>query len=126
VAVAAIASAAVIAAIGNGDSKSDTSTLEVSVRVAVCNAAGADCFSLGVPDARVIVTGGGHQVALGNTDDGGHPRLTVHYVGGVTVEVTSTLIAGGSVSATEALSARGTVSWIVLRPLAPGMVPSPS
>jgi hypothetical protein len=99
--------------------------LDVSVKVSLCNAAGANCFSLGVPDAAVIVSGAGNQVAQGKTDDGGHLTLTMHYVGDVTVQVKSTLMAG-SVSTREALSAGGSVSWTVLRPLASGFQASPS
>jgi hypothetical protein len=127
VVVAALALAGVIdASTSAGLPRSDISTLEVPVKVSVCDAAGANCLSLGVPDAAVIVSGAGNQVAQGKTDDGGHLRLTMHYVGDVTVRVTSTLMAGGSVSTSEALSAGGSVSWTVLRPLASGFLPSPS
>jgi hypothetical protein len=117
--------AVVLVARTAADHRAKASTVDVTVRVSVCNANGAQCASLGVPGAVVSVTAATGPLGQGKTDDAGRVTVAFHYAGDFTVQVTSALLAGGSASTVASVESGGAVSWSVLRPLAPGYAPSP-
>lgn len=80
-----------------GCAKENKVTIEVHVRISTCVENGANCFALGVPEAKVVlVSAGDLTIAEGSTDETGKVRLTADPLGQqARIAATSPLIEGG-------------------------------
>jgi hypothetical protein len=118
-ACALVSSLVVVVSAGACTSRSDTGVVKVDLGAVVC-VDGGRCFSLGVPEAEVLVLAlDGRQVAVATTDDDGRVELTVHDFGPLDVVARSPLLKGGESRGSADLTPGGMASLTLRVPLSP-------